>query len=374
MEEMSWNCIAAAENNSLSTSLWELQDSNNSSWRGVFKWEKIANNSNQYVADLEVIKQSSIEAYFSSAIQTSPLNCEQITEDLAQRILEHVLGVNTAESQLLASELPPQLPIKLPLPENTEIIGSLYTDDHFRILLEVPESPERVELFYQHQLSSDSWEKCEIPPRISKQSGFMSSGYKPFEMNIFCHRELGWELFFNTHPSQPNHTDLRLEIRKITPETFCEIHPTEDVSLLNQESQEDILEALIKQISLPILIAPEKAEVLFLNPIGGSGIQYSHKRDGKTRLGAYFSNAFVKTQLSIEDLAAHYFDQMPKYNWEKVSEIKQGKIAVGLWTFQNQRGDTFQAAIDVIQNQNLPQQYSANLRIVPIEEFSSIKR
>ena len=361
MKEMGWENITAAEKDLLSISLWEFKDLDNNNWRGLFNWTKIAKDSDKYLVYFEVIDRSWSDQSFTSAIQPIPLNERRISRELAERILENVLNHKQQKGQLLVGQLPSQLPLKLPLPNNTEIIGSLNTEDYLRILLEVPQSPEIIEQFYQQQLTAVSWKKHEYNLDIFLKSSFIYSGYQPWKSSFFCNKKQGWELSLNTHFSRSNHTDLRIQIKKSTPNSLC-------LFSLDQESKNDY-KVIFKQISAFILTAPEKAEVLFLSPFGVEMKASDDRDNNAVSLISYNSGATIQTKLSIKELTNHYFAQMPQYDWTQVSEIKQSSIAVGLWRLQNKQGNNFQATIELIKNQDFPQQYSANLRIIPTEDM-----
>lgn len=357
MEEMGWTKITEVEENLLSIGLWQYQDSDRL-WRGLFNWTQSTKKNDKYLVDFQVEQQSFIDRSFATAIQAIPLNSDKlISRNLAQHILKNVFKNDKQEGQLLVGRLPSLFPLELPLPDNAEIIGSLNAENSLIILLEVPQSPARIEIFYRQQLTAAYWKKYDYY-EVFKKHGFISSGCKPVEMNIFCNKKQGWEIHFNTYPSQANYTDLRLQIKKISSNSFCSVP-------LNQNR--DNTEVLLKKISAPSLTAPEKAEVLFLNPFGGSGIHSSGNRDGDLSLIKYNSGAIVKTKLSIEELTSHYFAQMSEYSWTKVSEIKRSAIATGLWMLQNEQGKSFQATMNMVKNPVFPQQYAASLSIIPTE-------
>lgn len=360
IEEMGWKILTVAENDLLSISCWEFTDSNNNNWHGLFSGTKLSKNNDKYLVNFKIVNQDIIDNYFASAIQAIPLNNnKQISRELAQRILVNTYATDKLEEKLLISQLPSQLPFKLPLLEKTEIVGSLIREDSFLILLEVPHSPAIIEQFYQEHLTAADWEKSSIASDAFKNNGFISSGYKPFEMNLFCNKKQGWELYFNTHPSQANYTDVRLQIKKSTSNSLCSFP-------LNGENQNNEMN-LLEQISAPILNPPDKAEVLFFNPSGSGGISYTIQRNGSINSIKYFSDAIIQTKLCIEELANYYFAQMPKYGWKKISEVKQKLLALGLWTFQNEQGNNFQAIISIIKNKKSSEQYSANLEIISIK-------
>lgn len=360
IEEMGWKILTIAENDLLSISCWEFTDSNNNNWHGLFSGTKLSKNNDRYLVNFQIVNQDITDNYFASAIQAIPLNNnKQISRELAQVILENLYSIDKLEEKLLISQLPSQLPFKLPLLDKTEIVGSLISEDSFLILLEVPHSPAIIEQFYQEHLTAADWEKSSIASDAFKNNGFISSGYKPFEMNLFCNKKQGWELYFNTHPSQANYTDVRLQIKKSTSNSFCSFP-------LNGENQNNKMN-LLEQISAPILNAPDKAEVLFFNPYGSGGISYTTQPNGSINSIKYFSDAIIQTKLSIEELANYYFAQMPNYGWVKISEVKQKLLALGLWTFQNEQGNNFQATINIIKNKKISEQYSANLKIIYIE-------
>lgn len=364
MEQMGWKKIASAEEDLLCFSLWDLKDSDKNNWRGFIKWTKIEQNSDKYLVDFQVIEQSWIDRGIKAAIQSIPLNDRQISRELADRILENVPEINNKRAFLLVGQLPNNLPLELPLPNNTQIVGSSVKEDYFEILLEIPQSPARIEQFYRQQLTSADWKKYEGNFNNVPNNGFISSGYKPFEMNIFCNFKNGWELYLNTHPSRENSTDLRLRIRKSNPNSVCLSSLNPEIQKHNEQSK-NITEIVLKQFSPPLLTAPEKAQVF----PGRSGMNSRGDRDGNYSLVEYTSSIAIYTQLNIQEIANYYFSQMPKYGWETRSEIKQDSIAVGMWTFKNDRNSYFQASIDIIKNQNIPQQYAANLTIIPTEDL-----
>lgn len=369
MEAQGWSKIIAAEKDLFSTSFWQFQDSDNKDWIASFYWRRLAENSNNYVLEFRVANKEKFARSFATAIQKIPLNSnEKISEELAWRILlGNLPETRQRKGQFLVKKLPSDLPLDIPLPDNTEIIGSINGENYKTILLTIPQSPEEVSKFYLDELSAISWEENDGMFDHYDRVGFIASGYKPIETTIFCNKDLGWELYYNTRPSvRSNYTDMQLRIYKSYPASVCNSSGDFKKRIEDNKNKD---RTLFKQISVPILNPPEQTQVLFLNPSGATpSLTYSsHEGDDDLLSLRYSSNAAIQTQLSLEEIANYYFSQMPKYGWTKVSEVKQDSIAVSVWTFQNDRGQNFQATLDIVRDRNIGDSYSANLRIFLVQ-------
>ncbi|MDY6912721.1 MAG: hypothetical protein SVM79_10235, partial [Chloroflexota bacterium] len=84
------------------------------------------------------------------------------------------------EPEILPGELPANLSVDIPIPEDAEIIGSLVQSDiskkyeHIQIILNVPGEPEDAIAFYQEQLAEIGWHEYERYSS-SRQGGFVPS-------------------------------------------------------------------------------------------------------------------------------------------------------------------------------------------------------
>lgn len=56
------------------------------------------------------------------------------------------------------AEIPENIPIEIPIPDNAEVIGTIAWDNRiFQVILDVPEMPEDVLKFYRKSLNETGW-------------------------------------------------------------------------------------------------------------------------------------------------------------------------------------------------------------------------
>lgn len=87
-------------------------------------------------------------------------------EALLHKLITRALGLVNIEAQVLPGQLPKPLPIDLPLPQQAQVIGSIVRardQRSYQIYLDVPDSPEQVQSFYQTRLQAIGWRKQELP-------------------------------------------------------------------------------------------------------------------------------------------------------------------------------------------------------------------
>jgi hypothetical protein len=102
---------------------------------------------------------------------------EDALRELAVRLLTFhhsllVAGQQVQEPQLLVGQLPPDLPVELPLPEGSRLLGSLAVENPM-IAIETHLAGEDVVTFYRERLTTAGWTVPEHfgPP----QGGFVHS-------------------------------------------------------------------------------------------------------------------------------------------------------------------------------------------------------
>ncbi|NJL21026.1 MAG: hypothetical protein HC895_09735 [Leptolyngbyaceae cyanobacterium SM1_3_5] len=96
--------------------------------------------------------------------QTAPTTLEQ---EFQRELLLQADGTN---SEAFLGQLPPDLPIDLPLPDQARIIGSIVAAEDqknpsfdYEIYLTVPRSPQQVMAFYQEQFGLAGWRAENLP-------------------------------------------------------------------------------------------------------------------------------------------------------------------------------------------------------------------
>ncbi len=95
--------------------------------------------------------------------------------ELALRLATHPGDPRTQNAQLLPSQIPDQLPVDIPFPEGSRVLGSLIRNpESISMFLDTHLSPEQALTFYRQRMQASGWQTTDIfrPHR----GGFMSSG------------------------------------------------------------------------------------------------------------------------------------------------------------------------------------------------------
>ena len=95
--------------------------------------------------------------------------------ELALRLATFPGDPRTQNAQLLPGQIPDQLPVDIPFPEDSRVLGSLIRNpESITMLLDTHLSPEQALTFYRQRMQASGWQTTDIyrPHR----GGFMSSG------------------------------------------------------------------------------------------------------------------------------------------------------------------------------------------------------
>src|SRR5258706_6920398 len=102
------------------------------------------------------------------------LNAPDLLE-FALRLATYPNDSHTQNAQLLPGQLPDQLPVEIPLPEVSRVLGSLIRNpESIDMLLDTHLSPEQVLTFYRQRMQDAGWQTTDI--YRPNRGGFMSSG------------------------------------------------------------------------------------------------------------------------------------------------------------------------------------------------------
>ena len=92
----------------------------------------------------------------------STLNESDLLE-LALRLATYPGDSRTQNAQLLPSQLPDQLPVAIPFPEGSRVLGSLIRNpESIDMLLDTYLSPEQVLTFYRQRMEALGWQTTDI--------------------------------------------------------------------------------------------------------------------------------------------------------------------------------------------------------------------
>jgi hypothetical protein len=245
---------------------------------------------------------------------------EPSPEALATRYLQsiYVGGPELEDVVLLPGKLPDEMPIELPIPNGSTIVGSVIIgDEEISVVVDSSLKPDEVMKFYRNTLATQNWTEMDI---TGMGRGFVGGS----EATSFCQGKRDPWLAVTAYPLN-NGTDLRLYIC-----TDTEYYPCADSNFTDQ------LEPI------PKLAAPRNASISNQNSLGGWGNQVA-------------LSANVETELSSADLAAHYADQLTAANWTALEMGECGQSVWSTWRFTDEDGliwDGFLIALDLPESED----------------------
>lgn len=277
-------------------------------------------------ADLAVAPQVEVQTVVEE-IKVDPLadgqveiigGDEESLREFIQRYLSPIYpGAGEGETKVLIGNLPDDLPIDLPLPDDARIVASVQQSSGFtQVILEASQSPDEVGAFYNQSLVDLGWQPAQ--PH-QEGSGFVSSN----QGERFCLDEgdAYLELLFLE----------RIEGRT---EVWLTLH-SPVVSNICQEGDSGYMDPGSSLI--PALEAPPDVQT------SGSGA-------GGSSDGSAYSTADLKTSLSIEALLAHYNVQMEQAGWEQVDQGTSEVVAWSAWKLTDEAGDEWGGNLIVMDN------------------------
>lgn len=235
---------------------------------------------------------------------------------LALRLLFSSEGWATLRehSRLLIGEMPEDLPVKIPLPKQSRVLGTLFRGgNNVDIVIDVDMSPKDILGFYEEELLNAGWSR---PPSERSAGGFTSSGHLGVERTAFCFSPEGPMLGIAAGAMGETTSDLRLYIHIEAPDGQCD-----------PESQRHQQHPQHPQWVIPSLQSPTGAW-----KSGGGG---SRGHDEQS------SSAKLETELSVEEALEHYADQLQRVGWKRLDTVLSQLAACANWTFQDDRGSTW---------------------------------
>jgi hypothetical protein len=225
---------------------------------------------------------------------------EPSLEELAARLLETTyLDGELKEVQLLPGELPQELPVDLPLPEGTRIVGSKIQEDMgIDIVLDVPLTPDEAIEFYRQALAPQNW----------TETNLWDGGFKPADPSLtFCGGRKKASILLSAHPKD-NGSDLRLSFITDIDSSPC--------------SWAGSFVDWMKPI--PRLPCPPGAKQSSENSMGGgSNVAVS---------------AVLETEMNSSTIADYYADLLQSANWTMKGEVQSRPSSWSTWSIQDDEG------------------------------------
>jgi hypothetical protein len=254
--------------------------------------------------------------------------------ELALRLVRYPNDPRTQNAQILTGRIPDQLPVDIPLPEGSRVLGSLIRNpESIDMLLDTHLSPEQVLTFYRQRMQAAGWQTTDI--YLPNRGGFMSSGSRSRGGNETFYQGLrdpaltvnalgsssswgddsnrnrsGPSFTVNAYTGRGNITDVRLNLEMNSP--FPPGPPPHRRGRLSRNTFN----------LLPALVAPEGA-----NHVGGSG--------SSSGSNIASSETTLETDYDLSTLAAHYKPQLEQAGCVLTEEVQNGPLAWFTWTLKD---------------------------------------
>ncbi len=238
----------------------------------------------------------------TSAPTATPVADTATLQTLLQRMVgDSYPGAPSQEAQIYVGKLPDKLPIDLPLPDGSRVIGSVVRgEESIQIVLDASQAPDRVLDFYRQRMLAAGWS-------AQDQSAAPSGGFVPSSILTgltLCQSRSGPSLFINASAESGQPTDVRLNLNTNKTQAYpCSpqpggLSPTEQL--------------------LPRLVAPAGARQIE----GGSG---------SSSTGSSYNSATLAIDQNAAALAAFYGDQLTQAGWTKQDSGQSGPVAWSTW-------------------------------------------
>jgi hypothetical protein len=269
----------------------------------------------------------------TTRLQPNDPTGEDALRELALRLLTfhfgHLCEQQGQEPQLLVGQLPPDLPVDLPVPQGSRLLGSLAEESPI-IAIDTELAREDVVAFYRERLAAARWsEQEDFGPR---HGGFVHSRMYDGTMANFFTPDDRYTLGVMTAPAPAGRTTVQLTLRGGT----AQFHPQ------HRPQHRDVM------VVLPPIRPPTRAMQM---PGGGTS--------GDDHVS---TSATLECNLDVPALSAHYSGEFTRADWRQLDAGASGPAAWSVWSFTDQQGTRWQALFFIIQRPGRQGQYALTLR------------
>jgi hypothetical protein len=244
--------------------------------------------------------------------------------------------------QLWSAQLPPQLPIQVPLAKDAQVVASVFNGrSTYTVLLESSRSEAEQRSFYRDRLRKAGWSQLKFSPSgqvigeepalaqsstsnggkyriiFHEGSAALLSNFDLTRMMHFCHRPDDAELELRAMPRWGKITPLRIDI---TPKNGI---------LCRRDSSFDF--------PAPTFTVSLEA------PMGSQG----------SNIGGFWEekkgewSATLKSPLTDAELLPHYESQLRQLGWSALTQSKDKSLLWSIWTFQDQKQQSWQGILSL---------------------------
>ncbi|MGH2497765.1 MAG: hypothetical protein ACRDIV_23935 [Ktedonobacteraceae bacterium] len=270
----------------------------------------------------------------------TPGTREDLLRELALRLSTYPGDPRNDDPQLLVGQLPENLAIPVPMPEKSQVLGTLIRGpEQIDIVLDSELSPSAVLNFYKEHMSASGWNELD-EMRHATPGGFVHSGFRAFEnRTTFCKGPDGPAFIINAFERKQGQTDVRLDINVGSEYSPC--------------AQPNRMQRRMAHHGMQNLIPP-------LEPPKGAKQQGGGGGGGGD---SWHSNATLDTEMQLDALVPHYTAQLEKGGWIRTDEGISGPLAWSTWTFQDEDKENWNGLFFILKRPGKERQYVLEARI-----------
>ncbi len=266
---------------------------------------------------------------------------EDLLRELALRLSTHPGDPRNDNPQLLVGQLPANLAIPVPVPEKSQVLGTLIRGpEQIDVVLDSELAPSTVLSFYKERMVESGWNELDEMRHAMHGGGFVHSGFHAFENHTtFCKGPEGTAFTINAYEHTPGHTDIRLDIN------FGSVYsPCAQPNRMQRRMAHNGMHNLIPSLE------PPKGAKQQGGGGGGGG-------------DSWHSNAMLDTEMQLDALTPHYTAQLVKGGWSRTDEGVSGPLAWSTWTFQDEDKENWNGLFFILKRPGKERQYVLEVRI-----------
>ena len=266
---------------------------------------------------------------------------EKLLRELALRLSTYPGDPRNDDPQLLVGQLPANMAIPVPLPDNSRVLGTLIrSSENIDVILDSALSPAAVLSFYKESLTASGWNELDEMRPAMHGGGFVHTGFRTIENRAtYCKGPDGPAFIVNAYERKQGLTDVRLDINFGNEYSPC--------------GQPNRMQRRMAHYGIHDLIPP-------LEPTEGAKQQSGGGGGGGD---SWHSNATLDAEMPLDALATHYTAQLLKGDWTQTDAGISGPLAWSTWTFQDKDKEPWNGLFFILKRPGKERQYVLEVRV-----------
>src|SRR5260370_21995031 len=263
---------------------------------------------------------------------------------LATRLLVMHNPFTQAPARLVARQVAPEFPAEVPVPEGSQVLGTLVAERNVIVRFDVDLPSERLDACYRERLPALGWSLAEQPG--PQRGGFLRTGPGPASVRmLLCRGEASPSLVVAaSQPDEGASGPVQASLQLLRYET-----PQQSPCALERMAQMGRMARSMGETLLPALRAPRGATHERVSAAGGDG--------------HLLANADLDvTDIDPAAVGRHYNDQLAQGGWALTDEGAVPPAAWSTWTFLDEEGTRWVGLFFALQHPTVPGHYQLTLR------------